>query len=174
MDRHLVDTFENLLAEPGEIGRQIHRDWTAAEKIADNLQFYTVPAVQKCTTMFLDKWVYSSERDDPPTIIDGRMVVHYKRHIDWFLEHRSQRAGDVIMDLVKKYKANSESLKELPADSLEHDAAVQTIHKILVLVGTLAFNELNQILLQKFPGVLLKSHSQLPHAIQQKLRKPFL
>lgn len=98
LDHFQVSSFKKLIEEPCEVKRQIHRDWAAVEGIIDALKFYSVEAVTQITAMFLNKWVYSSENDDPPNIIDGKMIVHYKRHIDWFLEHRTQKG--VVLGLV--------------------------------------------------------------------------
>ena len=122
--------------------------------------------------MFLDKWVHSSEKDEAPDITNGRMVVHYKRHIDWFLAHRSPKGS--ILEVVAKYRQAAESLLEIPAEKLEHELAVQEVYKLLVVIGMLSLNDLNQLLLQKFPGVLLKSHSTLPKHAQKRLCLPFL
>ena len=69
------------------------------------------------------------------------MVVHYKRHIDWFLEHKTPKG--VIIDLVQKYKQATDALKDVQAESLENDLTVEQIHKLLLLIGALSLNDLN-------------------------------
>ena len=70
-------------------------DWKVAEKATVSVRFFTLDIVQRIASLFMSKWVWSSEQHSDPIIAtDGKMVLSGStRLIDIYLNHQYTSPG---------------------------------------------------------------------------------